>query len=72
VCLGILTAPDIDADMFKELADAGSRAQGVVGPNRPGSILWAGKQEKRQLWERCFFLTPLSRTNQALNVVFAV
>jgi len=42
--------------MARSATMAGTRAQGGVGPNRPGSILWAGKQEKRQPWGQCFFL----------------
>src|ERR1700733_9526447 len=34
-----------------------NRAHGAVGPNSSDSIVWAEKQEKFQLKEKCFFLT---------------
>src|ERR1035438_6345484 len=39
-----------------------NRAHGAVGQNRTRSIEWAGKQEKFQPKEMCFFLTsPLQK-----------
>src|ERR1700688_1339165 len=34
-----------------------NRARGAEGQNSSRSIVWAGKQEKFQLMEMCFFLT---------------
>jgi hypothetical protein len=34
-----------------------NRARGAEGQNNSRSIVWAGKQEKFQLMEMCFFLT---------------
>ena len=44
---------------------AASRDRGTEGSNNPAQTRWAGRQEKIQPRESCFFLDSFYRTNQA-------